>query len=163
MTSTTEALAARFATERGAWRAVVAEVPRDRMDEPGAMGSWTFREAVSHLAAWRGRAITRLEAAARSEPRPANPWPVDLDDDDPINDWFRRQDAGRSVDELLAVYDASFDRMAAAVAALPASANPVESDTPGYYRWNDATGPLESDFFGHMPGHIENIEAWLAG
>jgi hypothetical protein len=133
------------------------------MDEPGAMGEWTFRDAVSHLLAWRRRAIARLEAAAHGEPRPGNPWPAGMDGDEPINDWFRQQDAGRSADDLLAEYDGSFDRMAAAVAAWPASADPVESDTPGYYRWNDASGSLESDFFGHMRDHVGDIEAWLAG
>jgi hypothetical protein len=161
VSSTTDDLAARFATEHAAWTALLAKVPPDRMDEPGAMGSWTFRDAVSHLAAWRRRAIMRLEAAARGELRPSNPWPAGMDDD-AINDWFREQDDGRSADDLLAEYDASFDRMAAAVAALPDGANPTESETPGYYRWNDANGELESDFFGHLRGHIDDVEAWLA-
>ncbi len=162
MTSTADDLAGRFATEHAAWKELLAKVPRDRMDESGAMGSWTFTEMVSHLAAWRRRAIMRLEAAVRGELRPSNPWPDGMDDD-AINDWFREQDEGRSADDLLAEYDASFARMAAAVAALPPSANPVESDTPGYYHWNDANGSLESDFFGHMRGHVDDAERWLAG
>jgi Mycothiol maleylpyruvate isomerase N-terminal domain. len=163
MASTGEQLAARFRANRATWRALVAKVPPARMGEPGPMGEWSFKDTVSHLAAWRSRTIGRMEAAVRGEPRPGNPWPADLNEDDPINDWFRRQAADRSVEDLLAEYDASFERMAAAVAALPAGANPVESDTPGYYRWNDASGPLESDFFGHLAGHVDDVEAWLAG
>lgn len=156
-------LAARFRADRGTWRALVARVPPTRTDEPGAMGDWTFKDTVSHLAAWRDRTVGRLEAAVRGDPRPGNTWPDGLTDDDPINAWFRDQAASRSLPGLLAEYDASFERMAVAVAALPASANPVESETPGYYRWNDANGPLESDFFGHLAGHIADVEAWLAG
>ena len=163
MASIGEDLAARFRADRATWQALVAKVPAERANEPGAMGDWTFRDAVSHLAAWRARTVGRLEAAARGDPRPGNAWPADLTDDDPINAWFRDQAAGRALDDLLAEYDASFERMAAAVAALPASANPVESETPGYYRWNDANGPLESDFFGHLAGHVTDVEAWLAG
>ena len=94
MATSAQDLAARFPAERAAWRALVAKVPPERMDEPGAMGEWTFRDTVSHLAAWRRRTIGRLEAAARGEPRPPNPWPAGTDGDK-TNDWFREQDANR--------------------------------------------------------------------
>ena len=162
MASTGEDLAARFKGDRAAWQALVARVPADLMDQPGAMGDWTFRDAVSHLLAWRTRTIGRLEAAVAGAPRPGNPWPADMHEDDPINGWFRWQDAGRSADDLLAAYDASFDRMGALVASLPASANPIEMDTPGYFRWNDGHGELESDFSGHLADHLGDLEAWLA-
>ena len=163
MASTGEDLAARFRADRGTWRALVARVPRERADAPGVMGDWTFKDAVSHLAAWRARTVGRLEAAVHGAPRPANPWPGEMTDTDPINAWFRDQAASRTLDDLLAEYDASFERMAVAVAALPSTANPIESETPGYYRWSDAVGPLESDFFGHLAEHIADIEAWLSG
>ena len=155
-------LATRFRTDRATWNALVANVPAGRMDEPGPMGEWTFKDTVSHLAGWRSRTVRRVEAAVRGEPRPGDAWPSDMTDSDPINDWIRSQGAKRSVVDLLAEYDASFERMAVGVSALPATANPVESDTSGYFRWNDASGPLESDFFNHLAGHVDDVEAWLA-
>lgn len=162
MTWSRDQLAARFREDRDTWRSLVAQVDRERMEERGPMGEWTFKDLVSHLDAWRHRTLARLEAAAAGKPRPANPWPAGMSEDDPINDWFRERDASRPVDDLLADYDGTFDRMTAAVTALPESANPTESDTPGYFRWHDAEGPLESDFFNHLEVHADDLRAWLA-
>src|SRR5262245_32043991 len=102
--------------EQRLWRDLVAEVGRDRMDQPGPMGEWTFKDLASHLAGWRNRTLARLEAAAAGLPEPLAPWPSELKDDDPINEWIRERDRARSLDDVLADYDHSFDRLAAVVA-----------------------------------------------
>lgn len=155
-------LVERFRSERATWQALLAEVEPDRMDEPGPMGDWTFKDLVGHLSSWRNRTVARLAAAGRGEPRPANPWPAEIDDDDTINDWFRQRDTDRSIDDLLADYDGSFERMASGVAGLPAVANPTEAETPGYFNWDDGHGMLESDFFNHLETHADDVRAWLA-
>src|ERR687884_707181 len=94
--------------EQRAWRDLVTEVGRDRMNEPGPMGAWTFKDLVSHLAGWRNRTLGRLEAAARGQPEPAAPWPAHMRDDDTINAWIRDRDRARSLDDVLADYDRSF-------------------------------------------------------
>ena len=161
MVATRDDLAARFRSDQAKWRALVAQVDRARMDEPGPMGEWTFKDLVGHLGAWRGRNVARLEAAARGEPRPANPWPDAMAGDDPINDWFRERDRDRPVEDLLGEYDESFDRMAGALAALPDDAIMGEADTPGYYRWRDTEGEVQSDFFNHLDVHMADVVAWL--
>jgi hypothetical protein len=145
-----------------AWNALVAEIPGERMDDPGPMGDWSFKDLVSHLLAWRSRTIGRLGAAAAGRPRPANPWPSTANEDDPINAWFREQDAARSAADLLDEYSSSFSRLAAAVQSLPEGAFIAESETPGYFRWRDADGELESDFSGHLQDHADDVRAWLA-
>jgi len=62
------------------WRQLVTDVGEDRMEQPGAMGDWTFKDVASHLTGWRRRTILRLTAAGRGEPEPPNPWPADLGD-----------------------------------------------------------------------------------
>ena len=62
---------ARIDAERRYWRDLVAEVGEDRMDEPGPMGEWTFKDLAAHLLGWRQRTIARLEAAAAGEREPA--------------------------------------------------------------------------------------------
>jgi len=52
-------LASRIRADQDAWEALVADVPRERMDDPGPMGDWSFRDLVSHLAAWRNRTVAR--------------------------------------------------------------------------------------------------------
>jgi mycothiol maleylpyruvate isomerase-like protein len=163
MTSTKDLILARIAEDEGAWHALVADVPLARMGEPGPMGDWSFKDLVSHLLAWRNRTIGRLEAAAQGAPRPPQPWPAEVTDDEPINAWFRDRDANRSSDDLLAAYAASFSRVSGAVAALaPESFIAESAETPGYFRWRDTAGELESDFSGHLRDHVDDVRAWLA-
>lgn len=163
MATTKDRILAYIGADEEAWHALVADVPPGRMGEPGPMGDWSFRDLVSHLLAWRNRTITRLEAAGRGAPRPAAPWPAGMNEDDPINAWFRDQDAGRSADDLLAAYAGSFARLVEAVSRVPAEAFVAESSTnPGYFRWRDTAGEIESDFSGHLADHASDVREWLA-
>lgn len=163
MASTKDVILGKINADEAAWKALVADVPAERMGEPGPMGEWSFRDLVSHLLSWRNRTIGRLDAARQGAPRPANPWPASVVDDDPINAWLLDQDAGRSAQDLLAAYGASFARVAAAVHALPAESFVSESEaSPGYFRWRDTLGEIESDFSGHLNDHAGDVRAWLA-
>jgi len=37
------------------------------MEEPGAMGEWTFKDPASHLTGWREQTIARVEASPGQE------------------------------------------------------------------------------------------------
>jgi hypothetical protein len=162
MDSTKDQILGKIAADEGAWASLVGEVPADRRDEPGPMGEWSFRDLVSHLLAWRNRTIGRLDAAFAGAPRPANPWPATVSDDEPVNAWLRDQDIGRSASDLLAEYGASFTKLSRAVNALPAESFLSESETPGYFRWRDNSGEVESDFSGHLQDHADDVRTWLA-
>ena len=162
MASTKDVILDKIKADESAWAALVADVPPARMTDPGPMGDWSFRDLVSHLLSWRNRTIGRLEAARQGAPRPAAPWPADMNEDDPINAWFLDQDAGRSAADLLAAYGASFNRIARAVASLPAELFLSESATAGYFRWRDSAGEIESDFSGHLLDHVDDVRVWLA-
>ena len=153
------ALSAAIDAEQQRWRALVAEVGDDRMTEPGPMGEWTFRDLAAHLLGWRERSIARLEAVGEGRPETADPWPDDLPDDDAVNGWFQERMAGRPTDEVLAAVDASYLRLAAALAALP-----VETLTdPLAIPWLDGESALETDWLGHLHDeHDASIRAWLA-
>jgi len=139
------------------WRSLVAEVGQARFDEPGPMGEWTFADMAGHLAGWRNRTIARVEAAGRGEPEPPNPWPAELDDDDRINDWIYEQDRATPPAALVAAYDRSYDRLAAAIDALPEA---MIAD-PAAFPWIGE--PLGSvDFTGHLhEEHVPSVRAWL--
>ena len=144
--------------ERRSWRDLVAEVGTDRMSEPGPMGAWTFRDLIVHLLGWRERTIHRLEAVAAGRPDPPDPWPVDLDDDDDINDWFQARGAGRSTGELLDAADRSYARLGAALAAIPAE---TLTDPHGI-SWLDGTAAVDVDWLSHLHDeHDGSIRAWL--
>jgi len=140
------------------WRDLAAEVG-DRSTEPGPMGEWSFADMAGHLVGWRNRTIARLEAASRGEPEPAPPWPSELDDDDEINTWIHEQHGGRSPEQLIAEYDASYDRLIAAIEALPEE----QLADPDAFPW--AGEPLVNvDFTGHLHDeHVASVRAWLDG
>ena len=140
------------------WRALAAEVGPARYGEPGPMGDWSFADMAGHLAGWRERTINRVLAVARGEPEPAPPWPTGLDADDDVdkvNDWIRDRDAGRSPVQLVAAYDASYDRLIAALESVPAhlqTANAPWADEP----------LVDVDFTGHLHDeHVEPVRKWL--
>jgi hypothetical protein len=160
MTSTVQRdLAERVRADRQVWRDLVAEVGRERMLQPGPMGEWTFRDMAAHLAAWRNTRIPMIEAIARGEPVPPAPWPASMDDDDTINAWFQERDRDRGLDDVLDDYDRSFERLAAAIEALPER---VAHD-PNALPWAGGTAAVDIDFTDHLHDeHLPDVRAWLA-
>jgi len=142
------------------WRDIAAEVGEGRYALPGPMGEWSFGEMAGHLLGWRKRTIARLEAFARGEPAPPDPWPAGLDDDDAVNDWIRAQHRDRSPVQLVSDYDASYDRLVAIIEALPEAklTRPVPDAIPG-----NEEALVEIDFTGHLHDeHVPAVRAWLA-
>ena len=142
------------------WRALAAEVGPARYAEPGPMGEWSFGDMAGHLAGWRGRTINRLLAVGRGEPEPTPPWGAEPEGEDEVhkvNDWIRAQHAGRPPAELVADYDASYDRLIKALEAIPAHLQTVVVPWTGE--------PLvDVDFTGHLHDeHVAPVRAWLDG
>jgi hypothetical protein len=155
------AVVARINAERAWWADFVAEVGEERMNEPGPMGDWTFKDLAAHLLGWRERTIGRLEAAAEDREAPPSPWPSDLDgDDDRINDWIQQQSVDRSVRDVLDDVDRSYERLANAIAALP---DTIVAD-PGSLPWLQGVPLDDLNLFSHVHDeHEPSVRAWLAG
>jgi len=141
------------------WRDLAAEVTPERFDEPGAMGEWTFGDVAGHLVGWRNRSIMRFEALARGEP---DPLPEDVESEDRVhamNDQIREDHAGRSAAELVAAYDASYDRLIRALEALPDEVFAEEH----VIEWVGEP-LLNLTLTGHLhEEHMPDIRAWLHG
>ncbi|MGZ6319910.1 MAG: ClbS/DfsB family four-helix bundle protein [Ktedonobacterales bacterium] len=153
-----EGLLAQIRAEHESWRALLDEIGEERMEEPGPMGDWTFKDLVAHLGGWRERTVHRLEAGPGQEP--PTPWPSNLTDDDEINAWFYEQNRDRPLRDVLAEYDAHFGRLAAAIAAL----QDEDITTPGRFEWMEGGALAEADFFDHLhEEHEPSIRAWMAG
>jgi hypothetical protein len=152
------AITAGLKADQQEWRDLVAEVG-DRVDEPGPMGEWSFRDLAAHLMGWRERTISRLEAIANGQPDPPDPWPASMEDDDAINDWFQAQSVGRPTAEVLAAIDASHDRLAAALARIPAETLTDPRGIP----WLDGVTAADVDWVSHFhEEHEPSVRAWLA-
>jgi uncharacterized protein (TIGR03083 family) len=142
------------------WRDLAAEVGPDRYDESGPMGEWTFGDLAGHLVGWRNRTLNRLEAFSRGEPDPPNPWPADLDgtaSDDPVNDWIHAQHAGRPGAQLVADYDASYDRLVRVLESMPED----KLTDPKAIPWVE-NALVDVNFAGHLHDeHVPSVRAWL--
>lgn len=65
---TKAALIAEIETEHAAFEAALVKISADKMTAPGAMGAWSVKDIVAHIAMWRSRAITRLFKAEMGQP-----------------------------------------------------------------------------------------------
>jgi hypothetical protein len=74
-----------------------------------------------------------------------------------VNDWIRDQHSGRSPAQLVADYDASYDRLIEALESIPAHLQTA------VVPWTDEPF-VEVDFTGHLHDeHVEPVRAWLDG
>jgi hypothetical protein len=155
------ALIERVDEVRDRWRRLAADVGPDRLEQPGAMGDWTFKDVAAHLTAWRRRTVVRLEAAVRGDPEPPPPWSAELPgetEDDPINDWIHARTKDRPAGELLAEADAVYDELVAAIRALPIG---IVTDAHRF-AWLEGAALADTDFGGHLDEHEPGVRAWLA-
>jgi hypothetical protein len=151
-----------IAAERAAWNDLVSAVGPDRMEEPGPMGEWSFKDLAAHLTGWRRRSIARLEAAGRGEEEPPPPWPANLTDVDDINDWIQAQAANQSVADILAAEDASYAGVSAAIQSLPADALWDRARFPWLEGTSIGEAILDRSYFGHLHDeHEPTVRAWL--
>jgi hypothetical protein len=143
--------------ERAAWQALLAEVGEGRMQEPGPMGAWSFKDLTAHLLAWDARLLARIEAGPDGTPAPA-PWPASLEGDDAINAWIQAHYCERPLRAVLAEMDRSYERFAALIEAMPED----ELLTPGRFDFMEGRALVEGEFFGHLhEEHEPAIRAWL--
>ncbi len=140
---------------------LIAEAGPDRMDLPGAMGDWTIRDAVAHLTAWRWWSVARMEGAVRdAEPTP--PWDGGLSEADEaevdrINQQFYEEGREQSLGEVLRDSRATFDRLEAALLALPEADLFAADRYPwlgGYPAAAIITGSAEHLFVDHVAGIV---------
>jgi hypothetical protein len=144
------------------WRDLAARVGPDRYGSPGPMGEWSFGDMAGHLLGWRERTLSRLAAFALGEPDPPPAWPTALDgandDDESINAWIHAQHAGRAHAEMVADYDATYDRLIAILETIPDE----KLNDPTAIPWV-GEALVEVDFTGHLHDeHVPSVDAWLA-
>ncbi len=151
-------LAGRIETIRGRWHQLVADVGEERMELPGAMGDWTFKDLASHITAWRRKTIGRLEAAGRGEPPPPTPWAAGLGEEetDPVNAWIHERTKDDPLGAVLSEAASAYDALIAVVGGLP-----VEVAAREHEAWDEAA--IEDRHpFGHLGEHEPGVRQWLA-
>jgi hypothetical protein len=149
---------ARIDEERQLWTTLVDVVGHERMEQPGPMGEWTFKDLAAHLLGWRLGTIARLEAAANGSRTQINPWPVELQDDDDINDWIYGQHHHRSVSDVLREVEQSYQDLRDAIDAL---SEEMVFDPLLFPRF-EGRALADVEFFEHLhEEHEPSVRDWL--
>ena len=147
------------------WEALLDQVGRARMEQPGVNGDWTMKDVIAHLTGWNRHLVARLGAARRSEPEPAPPWPAHLQTDDEINAWIYDSNRERSLREVLEDTQQVFQQLLAVVRELPDDIRieQVHRSSRVYHLvWLGDQRFAVGEFFDHFhDDHEPDIRAWL--
>ncbi len=130
------------------WRGLtdaLAGVPAAHLDEAGAVGEWSVKDVMGHVAFWDEQAVAAGERLLRGEPAVEVDWQA-------INEREAAAAAGRSAAEQRA----AMDRAHAAVLAL------LRQTPPSDPRFLGLCGCLRGDTFEHYDEHAADIRAWRA-
>jgi hypothetical protein len=102
--------------EHDRWNALLEEVGRERMEQPGVEGEWPVRDIIVHVMAWERYVAILLRGALRGE-KPARielygqPIPDEVeqsDGSDMFNAWVVERNRERPLDDILADAEESF-------------------------------------------------------
>ncbi len=149
--------------ERAGWEALLHEVGSERMRSPGAMGAWIFADLVAHLTAWQQPQLARL-AWAGGGAVPPLPWPPEWNprrEQDRINDFIHERTTARPIAELLRAASETWDRLDAALVALPEAV----LLTPGHFPWMNGEpvgiAVVRTVAKHYHEDHEADVRAWL--
>ncbi len=157
----------KFNQDRLRWDKLVSEVGESRMEIPGVMGEWTFKDVVAHLTGWRKRTVVRVHAGCGGQRHEPLPWPAEMGGDadvedetdpEPINQYIYTANRDRPLREVLEESHAVLDQLEKALAALPESA----FEDAKCFGWLEGKPLGESDMLGHLHDeHEPDIYRWL--
>lgn len=143
------------------WERLLEQIGTQRMDLPGAMGAWTFKDMVAHLNDWQGWLIARMRAAQKGEPKPAPQWPAHLQEDDALNAWIYEANRQRPVQDVLHDTRVNFQQLLTVIDDL---ADDVDIEAQGHLVWLGDEAFAAGEFFDHYhEDHEPDVRRWLAG
>jgi hypothetical protein len=155
--SRTDLLAAMIA-ERGRWDALLDEVGERRMDEPGAVGTWSVKHVVAHITGWDRWAADLVRAVARGE----QPTPPDQEehDFDARNASTVSEFGDTSANDVRIESDSAFGNLLGSVELL--TNEQLAQTGLAFWSPNDDISDIVAECsFKHYQEHGEQIRAWL--
>lgn len=162
-TVTTSSVIEAIDAEREHWEGLLSQVGEERMEQPGVMGEWTFKDLVAHLTSWRQRSLDRLEAASRAQPDPAQPVEPDTDTEERMNNEFYEANRDRPLGDVLEDSRQTFIRLRQIVSAF----SDDELNDPDRIAWLDGESLghaiVNGSYFSHLhKDHEPDIRAFIA-
>ncbi len=137
---------------------LIHSIPIAHMEIPGVEADWSVKDLVAHICSWEASMCRWLRMVARGETPDRPQSDADIER---MNAEFTAVNAQKSLDTVLAEFDALEAQIVAAVTAVPADA----LFTPGYYPWRPPASPLwhmvGGNTFWHYEEHTAPIQAYL--
>ncbi len=145
---------------------VVAEAGEERAVQQGSFNELSLKDVIAHMTGWRVVTAARLEAGLHHT-EPVFPWPAQFDEEQElheINQWIYDNNRDKSLGDVMAESNDTFDRVERAVAEMP------EDDLlqPNRFAWlhwtDDGLGPavVGGTYHHYYEEHEPDIRAWLA-
>jgi hypothetical protein len=145
----------RMRNEREAWDALLAEIPPQRMAEPGVDGDWSVKDIVAHVSWYERETAIMVEDRALIG---SDLWQLPQDE---RNIPIYEENKHRPLDEVKAEAESVFQRLIRGIETLPDDAL---RDASLFREMPEEWIPwmvIASNTFEHYHQHIPGIRAWL--
>ncbi len=149
---------ARMEEERAAFERAIAGLDAGQMTIPKVMDDWTIKDTLAHITAWERDLLAWLDTARRGVPPPIPPtggWDASIEE---FNAQVYAANRDRPLDDVLADFDAVYERLMDELRALP-----EDLADPLWAVWEGGRPPwgLIATYYRHYRDHRLPIEAWL--
>ena len=126
----------------------------------GVIPEWSIKDILAHINSWHNRLLKILDAALHNQ-KPSLTGPDTVEEMDKLNAQFYQENKTLPLDEVLADFHTSYQRIFDIVQAMP------EEDlvNPHKFAWSKGTPLWQSiagDTYEHYQEHTEQIQHWLA-
>jgi hypothetical protein len=118
-------------------------IPVDRLAEPGAVGDWSVKEVIGHIAFWDEQAVVAAHREMAGEPALQVDWQA-----------MNEREAAANRSRTAVEQRAKLDRAHAEVVALLRAAPRLDPRSIGL------CGCLQEDTYEHYDEHAADIRAW---
>ncbi len=165
------------------WLAELESVPDGCMTEPNAVGTWTIKDVVAHIASEHRWLTAQLEAAAHRQLPAAMacygqdtspPLDVNIANNQERNEWNYARHRDWPLDNVLAEAEFAFNWLLRMIEELPETAFEAAYTTANYDNINHVRPAAPGDGFRfplwrllyngtaeHYPAHVQDVRDWL--
>jgi hypothetical protein len=128
----------------GKLEALLGSLSDEEMTRPGVTDDWSVKDHLVHLTWWEQRVILMLSGAAD----PISAIPNGQEGDDTINAHVHEQNQQRSLEDVRAAFNRSYQEMMDLIATAP------EDVLSAKYAW------ISSNAAEHYDEHLRMLQAW---
>jgi hypothetical protein len=148
-----------MSTSYNALEEILASLDKTQYVTEGVIPGWSIKDMLAHIASWHHRLLRWLDAAVRNQ-EPTISGPDNIEEMDALNAQFYQENKARPLDEVLADFRTSYQRIMEIVQTMP------EDDliSPHRFAWSQGQPlwqAIAGDTYEHYQEHIAQIQAWL--